>query len=274
MNNKQKALLATGVLIVVFLGLVTWYMWTHPAPHALAPGGTATTTPSTFVDSPLHIVDNGRFYEIDVTYPSATPLSISAGAEADAAAVGAMKTFAEQQVLGFKENNGLIGITAEEFAQMTFGRDAKYAMTMEYQIYEGSKTVSYVYVMYQDTLGAHPNTYYRTFTFDKESGEGIHLDELFAQGSPYLERLSERTRADLPNIMAKMAQITPAEVDKDYINSGTMPIADSFGNFAIQDSNLLMIFPPYQVGPYVYGTIIDPIPLSAMNTVLNPKYRP
>ena len=70
MNNKHRALWAVGALIAVFLALVIWYMWTHPAPRALAPGDVATTTPSTFVDNPLHIVDNSQFYEIDVTYPS------------------------------------------------------------------------------------------------------------------------------------------------------------------------------------------------------------
>lgn len=274
MNNKHRALWAVGALIVVFIGLVVWYMWTHPAPHAIAPGDVATTTPPAIIGEPIHITDNGRFYEIDVTYPSATPLNATAGAAADAAAVSAMKMFAEQQIVAFKENNNLNGMTAAEFAEMTFGRDAKYAMNMEYKVYESPKTVSYVYSLYQDTLGAHPNTYYRTFTFDKTSGEALHLDDLFAPGSPYLERLSERTRADLPKIMAKMAEITPDEVDRDYINSGTMPIADSFGNFAIEGSNLLMIFPPYQVGPYVYGTITDPIPLSSLSGILDPKYRP
>lgn len=274
MNNKHRALWAVGGLVAVFLGLAGWYMWTHPAPSALAPGEQATTTPSAFVDKPLHIVDNGRFYEIDVTYPSVTPLAATAGTEADTAAVVAMRTFAEQQVEYFKENNGLNGMTAAQFAELTFGRDAKYAMGMEYKIYEGPQTVSFVYTLYQDTMGAHPNTYYRTFTFDKASGDGLHLDDLFASGAPYLERLSERTRADLPGIMAKMAEISPAEVDKDYIDSGTMPIADSFGNFAIDGANLLMIFPPYQVGPYVYGTITDSIPLSSLSGILDPNYRP
>jgi hypothetical protein len=147
-------------------------------------------------------------------------------------------------------------------------------MTMEYEIHESPKTVSYVYSLYQDTMGAHPNTYYRTFTFDKETGNDIELGDLFTPGAAYLDRLSEITRADLPKIMAKMAEMTLDEVDHDYINSGTMPIADSFGNFAIDGANLLMIFPPYQVGPYVYGTITDPIPLSSLSNILAPKYRP
>ncbi|MEA2701700.1 MAG: hypothetical protein QOE22_409 [Candidatus Parcubacteria bacterium] len=274
MNNKHRAVWAVGALILVFLALLIWYMWTHPAPRALAPGDVATTTPPTLVGEPLHIIDNGKHYEIDAAYPSATPLHGSAGAEADTAAVGIMRGFAQKTIDAFKEENQLTTMTDEEFAELTFGRDAMYAMDIDYKLYEGSKTVSYVYAIYQDTMGAHPNTYYRTFTFDKASGEALELADLFAPGAQYLERLSVRTRADLPKIMAKMGEITPAEVDTDYINSGTLPIADSFGNFAVDDANLVMIFPPYQVGPYVYGTIEVPIPLSSLSDILNPKYRP
>ena len=87
-------------------------------------------------------------------------------------------------------------------------------------------------------------------------------------------RLSTRTRADLPNIMGQMADMPPENVDAKYIASGTMPIEDSFQNFAVDNDTLLMIFPPYQVGPYVYGTITDPIPLSDLKDILSAEYRP
>jgi hypothetical protein len=74
--------------------------------------------------------------------------------------------------------------------------------------------------------------------------------------------------------MGKMADMPPENVDKDYIASGTLPIDDAFQNFAIDNDTLLMIFPPYQVGPYVYGTVTDPIPLSALKDIIDPEYRP
>ncbi|HEY4489443.1 MAG TPA: DUF3298 domain-containing protein [Candidatus Paceibacterota bacterium] len=267
MNNKHRALWAVGGLLVIFLALLIWYMATHPATRVVAPGDIATTTPL-FVDEPQHIVDNGPYHEIDVAYPGTTPLKSSAGAEADAAAVFAMRNFSQNTVNAFKESAEMDMPGLGEFA-----RGRKYTMGVEYKLFESPETVSYVYQIYQDTLGAHPNTYYRTFLFDRASGEVLHLEDLFVPGAPYLERLSERTRAELPVIMARMAQMSPSEVDMDYVNSGTMPIGDSFGNFKIDGTNLVMIFPPYQVGPYVYGTIEVPIPLSSLGDILRSEYR-
>ncbi|HEY4488869.1 MAG TPA: DUF3298 domain-containing protein [Candidatus Paceibacterota bacterium] len=268
MNNKHRALWAVGGLLAIFIALLIWYMATHPAPTAVAPGDVATTTPP-FVDTPQHIVDNGTYHEIDVAYPGVTPLFTSAGAEADAAAVSAMRNFSQNTVNAFRESAEMEMPGLGEFA-----RDRKYTMDVEYKLFESPKTISYVYMIYQDTLGAHPNTYYRTFSYDRSSGEDLHLEDLFVPGAPYLERLSERTRAELPIIMGRMAQMSPSEVDMDYINSGTMPIGDSFGNFKIEGANLVMIFPPYQVGPYVYGVLEVPISLSSLRDILEPGYLP
>lgn len=273
MNNKHHAVWAIIALLIVFLALLLWRLF-DPTPRATAPGDVATTTPAQVAAEPVHIIDTGEFYEIDAAYPSATPLRASAGREADAQAVALMRSFAQNSVVSFKEANNLDHMTAAEFQEIAFGRDAKYAMGIEYTLYESPKTVTYVYIIYQDTLGAHPNTYYRTFTFDRETGENIHLDELFAAGTPYLERLSERARADLPRIMARIADISPEEVDRANIESGTVPIADAFQNFAIEGSTLRLIFPPYQVGPYAYGSIEVPIPLSDLADILDPRYRP
>lgn len=267
MNNKHQALWAVGALLAIFVALLIWYMWTHPAPQVTYPDSTATTTPLTVVGEPLHIIDNGQYHEIDATYPSATPLYNSAGAEADREAVTLMRTFAQNSVTTFKESANM------DMPGMDFAQGRKYTMDIDYKLYESPKTISYVYVIYQDTLGAHPNGYYRTFTFDRTSGEALHLEDLFAPGVPYLERLSERTRADLPLIMARMSGQSPTDIDKEYIDSGTLPISDSFNNFAINGTNLVMIFPPYQVGPYVFGTLEVPIPLSSMSSILNSKYK-
>lgn len=269
MNNKHHAVWAVIALLVVFLAILVWRVFINPTPRALAPGDVATTTPSATTTPPLTLTDSGQYYDAEAKYPGTTPLVQSAGAEANAAAVFLMKSFVENAVGGFKEraNEQMPGM--QDFSQ---GR--KYTMGIDYTMSEGPKTISYVYLIYEDTFGAHPNTYYRTFTFDKATGEAIGLDELFAPGAPYLERLSARTRADLPVIMAKRAETTPDQVDQDSISRGTIPEADAFGNFAIEGTTLRVIFPPYQVGPYAYGTIEVPIPLSSLSDILNPKYRP
>lgn len=272
MNNKHKAVWAAGALIIVFLALVLWYMATHPAPTVVAPG-TGTSTPAV-VGEPVHVIDEGPYYEIDATYPSATPLGASAGLTADEQAVMLMRAFAVNSVSSFKENVDVESLTPQE--RRLFGLDdgRKYAMDITYTLYESPETITYVYLIYQDTLGAHPNTYYRTFTFDRATGENLHMEDLFVPGAPYLERLSQRTRADLPAIMAAKGDISADQVDRDYINSGTLPIADAFGNFAIEGDALIVIFPPYQVGPYVYGRVDVPIPLADLRDILALQYRP
>ncbi|HEY0011119.1 MAG TPA: DUF3298 domain-containing protein [Candidatus Paceibacterota bacterium] len=276
MNNKHHALWAVTALLIVFLAILIWRVFIDPTPRAIAPDGqvATTTAPAAAAIEPIHIKDSGRYYEIDASYPSATPLRETAGLDADADAVALMKSFEVNTIEGFKEANNLGSMTPEQFAEFSFGRDVSFAMTIDYKLIESPKTISYSYAIYQDTLGAHPNTYYRTFTFDRQTGENIHLDELFAPGMPYLERLSSRTRADLPAIMAKMAGIRADEVDRGNIESGTLPIADAFQNFVIDAGTLRVIFPPYQVGPYAFGTLEVPIPLTDLRDILSPQYRP
>jgi len=271
MNHKQKALLTTGALIVVFLALGLWYMATNPAPVAKAP--TATTTPSVMVET-LYLRDSGQYHEIEVAYPSATPLRSTAGEAADTEAVALMRTFGENSITSFKESADVDSLSPTERTLFGLEDGRKYAMTIEYTLHESTHTITYVYLMYQDTLGAHPNTYYRTFTFDRTTGENLHMEDLFLAGAPYLERLSERTRADLPAIMASKADISTESVDRDYIASGTLPITDAFNNFAIDGETLIVVFPPYQVAPYVYGRIDVPLPLADLADILASEYRP
>lgn len=274
MNNKHKATWAVVVLLAAFLGILVWYLVMDRAPVELPAPDTATTTPAAVSSEPVHITENTQYYELDAEYPNSTPLAASAGAQADARAVSRLKTFAEGQLATFKEANDLESITPAraEAEMLVDGRT--YAIGMDYTLHEGQKTITYVYQIFENTLGAHPNTTYRTFTFDRATGAELSLGDLFTPGSGYLARLSELTRAALPGIMANMANMSESEVDRDYINSGTEPSAESFQSFAIDGTDLVIIFPPYQVAPYVYGRLDVEIPLSDLNGLLKEHFRP
>jgi Protein of unknown function (DUF3298) len=179
-----------------------------------------------------------------------------------------MKAFAENTIGGFKESGNFANLTHDD-VQMQGLDQRKYALNIEYQVYRGSHTVSYVYQIYEDTLGAHGNTYYRTFTFDTNTGAAIELGDLFTGTAPYLERLSTQARADLPGIIRAASG---SDADMAEIKAGTQPEEDSFQNFAIDGSTLRLIFPPYQVGPYSIGTVIDPIPLATFKDILQAVY--
>jgi hypothetical protein len=125
----------------------------------------------------------------------------------------------------------------------------------------------------QDTLGAHPNTYYRTFTYDTKTGEGITIGDLFADNVNYNQLLSTATRKVLPSVIAAHEGVSVNDVDLGMIKSGTLPEEDSFQNWYLDGTQLVIIFPPYQVSPYAAGLIEVRLPLTSFGTNVSASYR-
>lgn len=281
MNNKHTAVFVALGLIAVFVAIAIWYAIAHKsgAPEVT---DTATTTPVTagFEAPAVSIVENGKYYEIEAEYPSATPLLTTTGATANAEAVVAMKNFVQKIIDSFKDNGDFANLTAEDVKIQ--GLDTrKYTLGLGYEMYTGKQTVSYVFTMNEDTGGAHGITYFRTFTFDTKTGESVELSDLFVPGALYLDRISKETRKDIPLILKELrdgdAGPTTKEQIKfeaDWITTGTIAEVDSFQNFAIDGNILQIIFPQYQVAPYSAGVITDPIPLSRISDILEPMYIP
>lgn len=272
MNNKHKAVIGVSVLVLIFLGFAIWYMATHQAPSVFAPG-TATSTaagPTGTAVGPQSISDSGQYYQIRAQYPGSTVLKQTASAQADAAAVALIKAFLQQEVANFKQNGDFANLTPADAHMQGLDQGRVYTLDAQYKTYQGSHTVSYVYTFESDTLGAHPNEYYKTFTFDTKTGESLAIGDIFQANANYLQLLSTRTRADLPAMINK---IQDGAADTATINVGTQPIIEDFQSWYIDGSNLVIVFAPYQVGPYSVGTILDPIPLSAFTNVLKPAYR-
>lgn len=266
--------MAAGVLILVFLCFAIWYMATHQAPSVFAPG-TATSTasaaaPITSTVGPQQIADHGQYYDITASYPGSTVLKQTSDASADAAAVLAMKTFLQQEADRFKSESNLDAITSQQAQIEGIQPGEKYVFNATYTTYQGSHTVTYVYLLSEDTLGAHPNAYYKTFTFDTTTGQQLALGDIFTPSAPYLQTLSTQARADLPAIINA---VQADAADTSIIAQGTTPTTDSFANWYIDGKNLVLLFPPYQVGPYSVGTILDPIPLSKIMGALKQGYR-
>lgn len=269
LTHKQKVLIAVGTLIVAFIGIVAWYLFVSP--KAFAPTAevspTATTTLTATPQGPSHITENAAYYDIDLTYPSVTPLA-SVSAKANENAVAQMRLEMQNIAAKFKENGNFANLSHDDI--QIIGLDQrKYALGSEYKTYTGTRTVSYVFEIYEDTLGAHPNVYSRTFTYDTRTGAQVTLKDLFLPSIPYLERVSNRVRSDLPGIIR---DISGFEGDPSMITSGTTPTTENFAWFYVSGKNLVLIFPPYQVGPYALGTVTDTIPLAQFADSLRAEY--
>ncbi len=270
--------IAIVAVIILILGGIAWFFFIKTpqnsqngttATSSNPFGGTSGTTGGNIADAGApasKYEDHGKYYDIDLQYPSATPLASTAGAQADAKVVQILKDFSTNAAAGFKSDSGLDSLTAEDIKMQGLDSGRKYAFSDTYQYYSSPKTVSYLFSVYSDTLGAHPNSYFEAFTFDAKTGQKLALSNLFAPGSSYLNTLSSLTRASI-------TQQLGADGDTDMISSGTAPSADNFQDFVLDGSNLVIYFPPYQVAAYAAGPQTVKIPLSQLSSILNPSYK-
>src|SRR5262249_41712050 len=94
----------------------------------------------------------------------------------------------------------------------------------------------------------HPgvaNTSSHTFNCDLGRGRVLALQDLFTQGSQYLNVLSEAARQQLRSQLRPDDQRTLADV--------TAPIVDNFKNFLLQEHSLLIVFAKLQTPPGAAG---------------------
>lgn len=272
---RNEAIIGGLVLLVLILGGVIWYMSKHPAPGSTS--GQATTTPessgtATSSASATNLNESGKYYDIKAAYPVSTSLKTSAGPAADTKAITLMKQFELNAIDAFKEQGNFNNLSAEDIKMMGFDQGRSEALEITYETRTAPHTISYVFTMYEDTLGAHPNAYFRTFTFNSKTGESLDIRDIFVAKTDYLKVLSTLSRQKLPAIIAAKEGAKVSEVDTDYMNRGTTADADNFQNWYLQGNTLVLIFPPYQVAPYAAGVQVVTIPLSSL-TGLSAEYK-
>lgn len=134
-----------------------------------------------------------------------------------------------------------------------------------------------------DTGGAHPLPLDASFVFDRQAQRVLALDDLFVDPDAARRMLAAFSRAALEGKLLAQApgkdEATP-EARKEWldnmrgmIDDGTRPDAKNFSEFQVDADGLLLVFPPYQVAPYVYGTQTVEVPLDVFAAALKPRYR-
>ncbi|SFX00704.1 protein of unknown function [Thermoactinomyces sp. DSM 45891] len=115
--------------------------------------------------------------------------------------------------------------------------------------------LSLVLGVYSFTGGAHGNTVIRPLTFDTTTGRQYQLKDLFKPNSDYVAKISDMIRLqikerDLP-VFEPFKSIKP---DQD---------------FYIADKSLVIMFPLYELLPYVYGIPYFPISVYSLRDIVN-----
>ncbi|MGH8183004.1 MAG: RsiV family protein [Rhodanobacteraceae bacterium] len=143
----------------------------------------------------------------------------------------------------------------------------------------------------QDTGGAHPNPVQATFVYDRKAGKLVTLDELFAQPDAARKALANFAHDTLlKKFMAnapKPGEGSPEALREwkanmlQMLNDGTKPTTVNYSAFVVRagastntaSPGLTLVFPPYQVAPYVYGTQTVDVPTSVFAQFLKPEYK-
>ncbi|HEX2792521.1 MAG TPA: DUF3298 domain-containing protein [Candidatus Paceibacterota bacterium] len=264
MNTRKIELIAGGLLLIIIIGLTVWYMASHPAPAADAPGNGVVT------DTPQTIDEATDYYTIEATYPTGLSFPASSRNDAGAEAEEEMKAWVDGAIAEFKsyadENVAAIAdfeARGEEVPASLSGS----MLSIQYEKKAGPRTVTYVFTSASYTGGAHGIEIPITFTFDSATGSRVALADLFTEGAPYLERLSSLARAGLPAMLGDY-------LNPDFVEDGTRPVAENFSTFYLEGDSLVFLFAPYQVAPYVVGTVKFPLPLTELADLLDPSYAP
>lgn len=265
LSLHHKQLLAGAGVLLILGGLLVWYMATHQAPESYFIAEPTEEQPAP--SEPGILEEHGEYYDIRATYPTRTPLTETAGEDANDRAIDSMEGFVRDMATDFKRQGRFDSLTPEDIQIMGLSSTRKENLAITHEEFLAETTLSYTFTIILDTLGAHPNTFYRTFTFDRTTGEELRIGDLFVPNTDYLTRLSATAEFELNRSLGEWADIL-------YIREGVAPDENNFQTFIIADGSLQLLFPPYQVAPYAAGPQRAIVPLSQLADILRPEYRP
>lgn len=157
------------------------------------------------------------------------------------------------------------------FAQQpyTFSGSGNWFVGVSYEEYWFSpEVVTLAFTVADYTGGAHPNSYFRTMTFNLTEQTTLALDDVLADGA--LPEISALVQADL---IAQMTELMGGEPDTEWIETGTGENPDNFANFALSEDALIFYFSPYQVAAYAMGPFTVSLNLADIQPLLKPEFQ-
>jgi hypothetical protein len=142
------------------------------------------------------------------------------------------------------------------------GMDVPFAMGVDFEAFQFSERIVGInFTIYENTGGAHPNTYFKTFMFDLEHASEIGFLDVFLPDSDPLSLIAPIVEADVTAQLGEYA-------DAAWIEQGSGTNPDNYQNFVVTSDELILFFPPYQVAAYAAGPQIVHIPLSQIGAIL------
>ena len=251
MTRMNKWILGGVIALILLVAGLIWY-----AASATAPEG---SLPATALSAHSPYQESGPYYALAANFPTTTPLS----GGANAAALSSMRGWVVSEIAQFKKDANVVRLTPAQAQKQGLTNGRKYTLDIVYLEGSSAHTVSYIYTVYENTGGAHGNTFFKTFTFNTHSGTLLTLSDIFTGN--YLEKLSALAGQTLAQ---NLGQFATASAIKD----GTAPEAKNFSNWFFDNADFVLLFPPYQVAAYAAGPQTVRIPAAGLQGYLRKSY--
>ncbi len=232
--NFTKTLVTLVVLSILAVGFGYWASKTKPAATVPMQQTHVLAGEQVGEGDLYRYAESGQYYTVEANYPGSRPIIEAA-----------LKTDIDQ----FKQN--IEGLDATVMPSLADGN--KLAFNAEFKTYTSGQlhTTSYAYTIYENTGGAHPNTYFKTFTFD-QNGKEVGIKEVIASNPNGLEELSLLVSNE---VTAQMKQrLSQDDVTGAIFAEGLAAKEENFSNFVVDGDTLVILIPPYQVAAYVMGS--------------------
>lgn len=179
-------------------------------------------------------------YEIEIYYPESKYSLLNEK----------IKNKMEKYINEFKEE-------IKEFEKIG---DNKFTLSINFDSYEYEEYISYVFHIFVDLQGAHPNTYIWTISYDIKSKELIDINTLVRKNKDILNILSGYAYEEL-----KQNSSIKEDNTLDMLVDGTKPVSDNFSKFAFTKEGLKVFFQRYDVAPYYLGEFEVTVPYDKLN---------
>ena len=113
----------------------------------------------------------------------------------------------------------------------------------------------------------HPLTTVLGYNYDVNGAGPLQISDLFLSNSDYVKYLSEVSIMQLTAYAEKEGYTSI----NDMIQSGASADVKNFNNWVVENDSLIIIFKPYQTGPYVMGIQKVSVQLSDLVSMIDPK---
>ena len=139
-------------------------------------------------------------------------------------------------------------------AQTPGSRNVAHQMDVTAESFRSARTRSVVLTLFQDVGGAHPSTWYKSFTYDVERARPVTFDTLFAPNTKPLDAIFPIVQRTLESETGLAGSISPGD--------GHDPAR--YQNFAVTDDAVIFFFGRAELLPSYAGETSVRVPRNAI----------